>query len=74
MFHCEAIEAVIYPNADYYKEKNMSSDDIRKDIEETVTQVNRSLVGYKKIEKITILDKPMDMTTTKKIKRNTVAK
>ena len=71
---CEAIEAVIYPNADYYKDRNMSSDDIRKDIEATVTQVNRSLVGYKKIEKITILDKPMDMTTTKKIKRNTVAK
>ena len=52
----------------------MISDDIRKDIEATVTQVNRSLVGYKKIEKVTIIDKPMDMTTTKKIKRNTVAK
>ena len=71
---CEAIEAVIYPNMDYYKEKNMDADAMKKDIEATVTSVNKSLVGYKKIEKITILDKPMDMTTTKKIKRGTVAK
>ena len=33
-----------------------------------------SYVGYKKIEKITILDKPMEMTTTKKIKRANVAR
>ena len=69
---CEAIEAVIYPNMDHYK--GSSPEAMKKDIEDTVTQVNRNLVGYKKIEKVTILDKPMDMTTTKKIKRNTVAK
>ena len=71
---CEAIEAVIYPSEDYYKEKGFSREEIGKDIEATVTAVNKTLVGYKKIEKITILDKPMDMTTTKKIKRNTVAR
>ena len=71
---CEAIEAVIYPSPDYYKEKNMDKAAVTADIEETVKLVNKSLVGYKKIEKITILDQPMDMTTTKKIKRNTVAK
>ena len=71
---CEAIEAVIYPSPDYYKEKNMDKVAVTADIEETVKLVNKSLVGYKKIEKITILDQPMDMTTTKKIKRNTVAK
>ena len=37
-----------------------------------VSEVNRNLVGYKKIEKVTIVDKPMEMTTTKKIKRNLV--
>ena len=65
---------MIYPSEDYYKEKGFSREEIGKDIEATVTAVNKTLVGYKKIEKITILDKPMDMTTTKKIKRNTVAR
>ncbi|MGN0905561.1 MAG: AMP-binding protein, partial [Bullifex sp.] len=71
---CECIEAVIYPSPDYYKAKGFSPEQIRADIEATVKTVNQSLMIYKKIEKITILDKPMDMTTTKKIKRNTVAK
>ena len=69
---CEAIEAVIYPSGDYYKEKGLSAQEVRKDIEATVAYVNKSLLGYKKIEKITILDKPMDMTTTQKIKRANV--
>ena len=68
----ECIEAVIYPSEDYYKEKNLSPDEIRKDIEGIISEVNRNLVGYKKIEKLTIVDKPMEMTTTKKIKRNLV--
>lgn len=70
----ECIEAVIFPSADYYKEKGFSAEQIKEDIEKTVKTVNSELLGYKKIEKITILDKPMDMTTTKKIKRATVAK
>lgn len=70
---CECIEAVIYPSPDYYKEKGISdANEIAKDIEATVKQVNTTLMGYKKIEKITIIDKPMDMTTTKKIKRASV--
>ena len=69
---CECIEAVIYPSKDYYKEKGFDKDQIKADIEETVKTVNASLMIYKKIEKITILDEPMDMTTTKKIKRNLV--
>ncbi len=68
----ECIEAVIYPSEDYYKEKNLSPDEIRKDIEGIISEVNKNLVGYKKIEKLTIVDKPMEMTTTKKIKRNLV--
>ncbi len=69
---CECIEAVIYPSKDFYKDKNMSAEDIRKDIERIVSAVNKSQVGYKKIEKITIVDEPMEVTTTKKIKRGTV--
>lgn len=71
---CECIEAVIYPSKDYYKEKGYDEAQIKDDIEATVKAVNATLMIYKKIEKITIIDKPMDMTTTKKIKRNLVAK
>ena len=60
----EAIEAVIYSDP----EKNAS----QQRIYEIVKEVNAKLVGYKKISKITILDKPMAMTTTLKVKRNQV--
>ena len=70
----ESIEAVIYPSPDYIKENNLSADAVKAEIEKIVGEVNKQLVGYKKIEKITIVDKPMEMTTTKKIKRATVAK
>lgn len=69
---CECIEAVIYPSKDYYKDKNLDEEAIAKDIGQIVQEVNKNLTGYKKIEKITILKEPMEMTTTKKIKRNTV--
>ena len=69
---CECIEAVIYPSEDYYKDKGLSKEELQSEMEAIVSEVNRNLVGYKKIEKITLVDKPMEMTTTKKIKRNLV--
>lgn len=69
----EAIEAVIFPNVDYYKNKKSSSGEIKKDIENVVRMVNQTLLAYKKIDKITILDEAMEMTTTKKIKRAKVS-
>ncbi len=68
----EGIEALIYPNIEYYEGK--SDDDIAKDIDKIVREVNKKLVAYKKIEKTTILEKPMEMTSTKKIQRNKVAR
>lgn len=65
----ECIEAVIYPNQEFYKDKK---DEIEKEVKEIVSLVNKELSGYKKISKITIIDKPMAMTSTKKIKRNLV--
>ena len=68
----ESIEAVIFPSPDYMKEKGLSKDAMKAEIEEIIKEVNKNLVGYKKIEKLTIVDEPMEMTTTKKIKRATV--
>ena len=47
---------------------------ITKDIEKIVNEVNKKLVAYKKIEKITVVNKPMAMTSTKKIQRGKVSR
>jgi long-chain acyl-CoA synthetase len=39
-----------------------------------VGEVNKKLISYKKISKITILEKPMAMTSTKKIQRTKVSR
>jgi Long-chain acyl-CoA synthetases (AMP-forming) len=67
---CESVEAVIYPNPDRFKEQ--SREQVMARMEEIVKEVNVNLASYKKIEKITILDKPMEMTTTQKVKRNKI--
>lgn len=69
----EAIEALIYPNADYYKGKGITDrTQIRKDLEKVVSEVNKPLAAYKKISRTVVLETPMDMTSTKKIKRTSV--
>ncbi|MGD1823095.1 MAG: AMP-binding protein [Pleomorphochaeta sp.] len=67
----ECIEAVIYPDQEYFEKK---VEKIEEEINEVVNLVNKELSGYKKIGKITIVDKPMIMTSTKKIKRNLIDK
>lgn len=66
----EGIEALVYPNKEICKE--LSDEEIRSRIEKAVHEINRELLPYKRISKITILDEAMEMTTTQKIKRNIV--
>ena len=67
----EKIEAVIHLSEDYTK-ATPDKDEQRKHVEEIIDGINKKLAAYKKIEKITILEEAMEMTTTKKIKRRTV--
>lgn len=67
--HSELIEAVIYPNLEYYAGKEINQ---QEDLEKIIREVNQTLQGYKKITKLTVLKDPMEMTSTKKIKRNRV--
>jgi long-chain acyl-CoA synthetase len=61
----EGIEALIYPGED--------SGDIQESrYKEIIAEVNRELKSYQKISRFTVLDNPMEMTTTKKIKRHAV--
>ncbi|WP_321990970.1 AMP-dependent synthetase/ligase [Marispirochaeta aestuarii] len=74
----ERIEALIYPNRDFFEEDLRDEDEgdhrIRARIEAIVAEVNTKLHSYQKIERVTILDEPMEMTTTKKIRRHVVEK
>jgi long-chain acyl-CoA synthetase len=65
----EAIEAVVYPNSEYYSEHQVP---IKEDLERIIAEVNHHLPLYEKITRLTIAEEAMDMTSTKKIKRGTV--
>lgn len=74
----EEIEALIYPSDDLYKRLNISRDDksedamksVEDEIQAIVNKVNKRLLSYQKISRIKILEKPLEMTTTLKVKRN----
>lgn len=74
----EAIEVLIYPNRDAFGDAGSNEADgdssarIEARIKEIVAEVNKELHSYQKIERITILKEPMQMTTTKKIIRHSV--
>jgi len=67
----EGIEALVFPNPEYKNEKgeHPTQAEMKEKIDLIITEVNQKLQPYEKIGKTTILDKPMEMTTTKKIKR-----
>ncbi|WP_028974817.1 AMP-binding protein [Spirochaeta cellobiosiphila] len=63
----EGIEAWIYPAEE--ASSQMSEKELEQLFQSQVDQVNTRLVTYKKINRFKILKEPMEMTTTKKIKR-----
>jgi len=67
----EGIEALVYPNQEFKNSKGEIPDAAatKSRIEAIILEVNQRLQAYQKISKVSILDKPMEMTTTKKIKR-----
>ena len=71
----EEIEALIYPADELYKTLNLKrgtptgDSAAYKKIEAIVETVNKELLPYQRITKTTLLDKPLEMTTTKKVTR-----
>ena len=65
----EGIRVVIYPSKKYSDSVNNDKAVIEKHMNEIVAEVNKELQSYKKITKVTVTDMPMQMTSTKKIKR-----
>jgi long-chain acyl-CoA synthetase len=71
----EEIEALVYPNPEALKDESdalLSRAEIKTRIEAIITEVNQRLLPYQKITRTIILEDPMEMTTTKKIKRDSV--
>lgn len=72
----EGIEALIYPSDEVFtklgvkREEMFASDDVKEIIQADVDTVNRTLQPYARISRIEILEKPLEMTTTLKVKRN----
>jgi long-chain acyl-CoA synthetase len=70
----EEIEALVYPNKDALQsalgEASGDAEAVKKLVDGIVAQVNARLLPYQKIARVTVLAEPMEMTTTKKIKRN----
>ena len=76
----EEIEALIYPADDLLARlnvgRNAASGDqkVYGELKSIVDKVNKTLQPYARISKITVLAEPLEMTTTRKIKRSAVAK
>jgi long-chain acyl-CoA synthetase len=70
----EGIEALIYPNPELKKEDGQpySREELKAMMDTIIAEVNQGLHLYQKIGRVVILDKPMEMSSTKKIKRFTV--
>lgn len=71
----EELEALIYPSDDFFKRLGLERDGanpttVQQEIKKDVEEVNKTLLPYQRITKITILEKPLEMTTTLKVKRN----
>ena len=63
----EEIEALFYPAEDLRNGK--SAEEIEKRMNEITHEVNKNLQSYMRITRVRVLDNPLEMTTTKKIKR-----
>jgi long-chain acyl-CoA synthetase len=73
----EGIEALVYPTPEAFGGNAETGPaapkkEIKGRIEKIIAEVNQRLLPYQRIERVTILDQPMEMTTTKKIKRETL--
>ncbi|MBU0956575.1 MAG: AMP-binding protein [Spirochaetes bacterium] len=70
----ENIEALIYPSNDFFATadsgKAMDKTAVEARIRKIVDEVNAGLLPYQRILKVVVLEEPLEMTTTKKIKRH----
>jgi len=64
--HSEGIEALIYPSTDY---QGKAEAEVHPHFQKIIDQVNTTLLPYQRISRFEVLAEPLEMTTTRKIKR-----
>ena len=69
----EGIACLIQPSAECQK-AYPDKDAMLKHMNEIVDIVNRELLSYKRIRKVFVVDEPLELTSTKKLKRFIIAK
>ena len=76
----EGIRAIIHPSEKYVDEMTKKVPDaaeratqIHAHMQEIVDKVNKEMLPYKRISRLNVVDEPLEMTSTKKIKRHVVA-
>lgn len=69
----EGIEALIYPSKEWFEQNAAEADDVEAHIRHVVDEVNAGMLPYQRINKVTVLEEPLEMTTTKKVKRHVLA-
>lgn len=69
----EGIEALIYPSKEWFDQNAAKADDVEAHIRHVVDEVNAGMLPYQRINKLTVLEQPLEMTTTKKVKRHVLA-
>jgi len=65
----EEIEALVYPNQDWIAQNKLTLEKIEARIQGIIAEVNQRLRPYQKITRMQVLNEPLEMTTTKKLKR-----
>ena len=75
----EEIEALIYPSKEHFESSavqagsTIEDGDVEARIRRVVDEVNSQMLPYQRISKVTVLEEPLEETTTKKVKRFSVA-
>ncbi|MBQ7509048.1 MAG: AMP-binding protein [Spirochaetales bacterium] len=69
----EGVACLIYPSEECRREYP-DAGALQVHMEQIVESVNKELLPYKRIRKVFVVDEPLEMTSTKKIKRFVVAK
>jgi long-chain acyl-CoA synthetase len=70
----EEVWAVLVPDIEYFKKKNIAQDKAEKIIKEEIDRLNQKLTEYKRIANVIIRNEELPKTTTRKVKRFQVRK
>lgn len=70
----EGVRAMIYPTADFVASMGGDKAKVEERMNAIVDEVNKNLQAYRKISKVSVVDEPLPVTSTQKIKRFEVAK